>query len=154
MGQKKYYPNRRLKEARELRGWSQDQLTEKLGLADKTTVSRWERGIAVPHPSSRHKLVKLFKVSIQQLGFFQEGEEDASKLLRLPHPATPLLGRDLELEEIQNLLRQRCVQLLTLFGTGGVGKTRVGIEVAAHMSQYFSDGLCFVPLATVSDPAL
>src|SRR5579859_5303826 len=72
----------------------------------------------------------------------------------MPRPSTPLLGREQELEGIKNRLLQQNVQLLTLLGTGGVGKTRVGIEVAAHIREYFSDGLCFVPLATVSDPAL
>src|SRR5205814_8528010 len=73
---------------------------------------------------------------------------------KIPRPSTRLFGRDQEIEDIKVRLLQQDVQLLTLLGSGGVGKTRVGIEIASQMRQHFSDGLCFVPLATVSDPAL
>lgn len=156
MSQKKYHSNQKLREARELRGWSQEDVAEQLGeFVDKSTVSRWERGVAIPQPHYRRKLAELFQRSVQELGFVKENEESASQpFYKVPRPLTPLLGREQELEEIKNRLLQQNVQLLTLLGTGGVGKTRVGIEVAAHVREYFSDGLCFVPLATVSDPAL
>lgn len=156
MHQKKYHPNHKLREARELRGWSQEDVAEQLGeLVDKSTVSRWERGVAIPQPHYRQKLAELFQTSVQELGVFNGREKYASKqFYKMPRRSTPLLGREQELEGIKNCLLQQGVQLLTLLGTGGVGKTRVGIEVASRLRQHFADGLCFVSLATVSDPDL
>jgi transcriptional regulator with XRE-family HTH domain len=57
MSQKKYHSNQKLREARELRGWSQEDVAEQLGeFVDKSTVSRWERGVAIPQPHYRRKL--------------------------------------------------------------------------------------------------
>jgi predicted ATPase/DNA-binding XRE family transcriptional regulator len=156
MGQKKYIRNQKLREARELRGWSQQNVAEQLGLSvDKSTVSRWERGVAVPQPHYRQKLAEIFQTNVQELGFLKDPERSTRKpLYKIPRLSTPLFGRDQEIENIKVRLLQQDVQLLTLLGSGGVGKTRVGIEIASQMRQHFSDGLCFVPLATVCDPAL
>ena len=72
----------------------------------------------------------------------------------LPRQPTPFLGREREVAEVVALLRRPDVQLLTLIGPGGTGKTRLGLQVAAEVLDDFPDGVFFVPLAPLSDPDL
>jgi predicted ATPase/DNA-binding CsgD family transcriptional regulator len=72
----------------------------------------------------------------------------------LPTSLTPLVGRERELAAVCALLSRPEVRLVTLIGTGGVGKTRLALEVAAAASSDFADGICFVALAALTDPAL
>ncbi len=72
----------------------------------------------------------------------------------LPVYLTPLLGREQEVQEVCSLLQRPEVRLLTLTGPGGIGKTRLSVQVATQLAGYFSDGVYFVPLASVSNPDL
>lgn len=71
----------------------------------------------------------------------------------LPAQATPLIGREAELARLADLLEQPAYRLITLTGPGGIGKTRLALE-AAELDYDFPDGVCFVALAPVTDPAL
>src|ERR687894_101285 len=77
-----------------------------------------------------------------------------SRTNNLPLQATPLIGREREVEAVCGLLRSSETRLLTLLGPGGTGKTRVGLQVAAELADGFEDGVFFVPIATITDPAL
>src|SRR6266566_7380693 len=72
----------------------------------------------------------------------------------LPIQPTPFIGRAQEVQECLHLLRRDEVRLLTLTGPGGIGKTRLALQVAAQLSDLFPDGLYFVNLAPLRDPGL
>ena len=72
----------------------------------------------------------------------------------LPSPLTRLVGRDRELEELGGVLADPDVRLVTLTGTGGVGKTRLLLELARNQESRHADGALFVALDAVTDPAL
>src|SRR5262249_11237634 len=72
----------------------------------------------------------------------------------LPLAPTPLVGREREEAAVVHLLRHRHARLVTLLGPPGVGKTGLAIQVAASCAADFADGVAFVPLAPVTDPAL
>lgn len=68
----------------------------------------------------------------------------------LPRPATSFIGREQELPEVASLISTR--RLVTLTGPGGVGKTRLALEVVNRMAGGFGDGIYWVELASVRDP--
>jgi predicted ATPase/DNA-binding SARP family transcriptional activator len=74
--------------------------------------------------------------------------------LKLPAAVTSFVGRQHDVEECVALLRAEPVRLLTLTGTGGIGKTRLAREVAATLAGEFRDGVYFVGLARLTDPGL
>jgi predicted ATPase/DNA-binding CsgD family transcriptional regulator len=73
---------------------------------------------------------------------------------RLPRPLTSLIGRDVESDSVISLVTDAGVQLVTLTGPGGIGKTRLAIQVARQAADRFRDGVVFVALANVRDPKL
>jgi predicted ATPase len=71
----------------------------------------------------------------------------------LPAPATPFVGRRAEVDAVAGLLRGD-TRLVTLTGPGGAGKTRVALRAAHELAGAFADGVWFVGLAALVDPAL
>lgn len=73
--------------------------------------------------------------------------------LRIFAQLTPFVGRASELTTLLRLLDQPNVRLVTLLGTGGVGKTRLALAAAEAVQQEFLNGVAFVPLASLTDAA-
>src|SRR5581483_4768064 len=72
----------------------------------------------------------------------------------LPAPVTRLIGRQWAVERLRQLLGRNDIRLITLFGPGGSGKTRLALHVAAEMLTAFPHGVWFVTLTGISDPAM
>ena len=70
----------------------------------------------------------------------------------LPHEPTPLLGRDDELQHLDELLQDPTCRLVSLVGPGGIGKTKLGIEAARGQLDRFPDGVFVVTLASLANP--
>jgi predicted ATPase len=101
----------------------------------------------------RHRLKDLTEPQpLYQLG---DGEFPPLKTLyqtNLPVQPTPLVGREAELATVLGLLSSS--RLVTLTGAGGSGKTRLGLQAAAELVDDYKDGIWWVPLAALRDPAL
>src|SRR5262249_35166342 len=72
----------------------------------------------------------------------------------LPVPATPFLGREVELAAVGGMLTEPGSRLVSLTGSGGTGKTRLALQAVAEASEQFRDGGFWVPLAPLRDPGL
>jgi len=78
----------------------------------------------------------------------------AARLATLPMPRSRLIDREQELVQAKTLLQEEDVGLVTLTGPGGVGKTRLALQVAADLAPQFADGVAFISLAALRDPLL
>ena len=72
----------------------------------------------------------------------------------LPTPLTTLIGREQDVSAVLARLKDNHVRLITLTGAPGVGKTRLALQVAAELRHSFEDGITFVRLSSIRDPAL
>ena len=90
---------------------------------------------------------------------YQFGDDDFAPVrslsrTNLPVPPTQFLGRERELAELVLLASEERARLVTVTGAGGIGKTRIALQAAVELAENHADGVFWVPLAALSDPAL
>ncbi|HUX21312.1 MAG TPA: tetratricopeptide repeat protein, partial [Spirochaetia bacterium] len=96
----------------------------------------------------------VFELRIaEQNDTFPELKSLDAHLHNLPMEPTPLIGREEELERLEKELLGSHVHLLTLVGPGGIGKTRMGLQIAADLIDSFPDGVYVIDLASIREPS-
>src|SRR5580704_14575209 len=82
------------------------------------------------------------------------GRQAELRQANIPVQRTVFVGREKEIASAKELLLSKDVRLLTITGPGGIGKTRLGLEIASALQEYFPGGVHFVPLSPLRDPGL
>ena len=150
-----------LKALREVAGFTQEELATIAGLSVHA-VSALERGERRrPHVET----VRALSAALDLTGATRDAfvgsaraPADATAVdelsgAALPLPLTALLGRDADVETLRNRLADPATRLITLIGPGGVGKTRLALELARTIAAEGTTRVVFVPLAAIQDPA-
>ncbi len=76
------------------------------------------------------------------------------RVRNVPALLTPLIGREHELQAARDLLMYPEVRLVTLTGSGGIGKTHLALALGNELTEVFADGACFVSLESITEPQL
>lgn len=149
-----------LKALREAAGFTQEELATIAGLSVHA-VSALERGQRRrPHPDTVRALSSALDLEPRARNAFvaaarpstDDPSTDPPDVARLPRLPTPLLGREREVEELCQWLEHPAARLITLVGAGGVGKTRLAIEIAHAVAGDRTSRVFFVAMETVAGP--
>jgi transcriptional regulator with XRE-family HTH domain len=150
----------RLRALRERAGLTQEALASLAGLSPNA-ISDLERGRRRrPYAHTVNALGQALALGEDEVTALRASvaapalDRAPVALAPLPVPPTPLIGREDDAETVRQLLHGDGPRLVTLVGAGGVGKTRLALEVAGGRQERFPDGVVFVTLAAVMDPAL
>jgi predicted ATPase/DNA-binding XRE family transcriptional regulator len=145
-------------------GLTQEELAERANLSVRG-LSDLERGLKqAPHRSTVQMLAEALELSEEDRRILEGAiprrrgpvptPEHSPPTVALPLPPTAFIGRKREVEEVRAMLLRNEVRLLTLTGPGGVGKTRLALRAAEYAVDHFPDGVTFVSLGSLADPAL
>lgn len=141
----------RLRRYRLRAGLTQEELAERAELSPRGLMYL-ERDERRPQPGTVRRLAGALELSDRErLDFLHPPSVPIPT--NLPDDPTPFIGRTRELEQVSGLFQKSHIRLVTLTGAGGSGKTRLALRVARHLPR-FQDGIFFVSLAPLTDPAL
>jgi predicted ATPase/transcriptional regulator with XRE-family HTH domain len=144
---------------------SQEALAERAGLSARA-IGDLERGThRVPRLETVRLLADALRLGAASRAELLAAHPQAAAPVRRDHershppavlrvPPTRLIGRETEAASVAQVLAQDDVPLVTLTGPGGTGKTRLALAVAAGALDHYPDGVCFVDLSPLTDPAL
>src|SRR6186997_145302 len=150
-----------LKALRDAAGFTQEELATIAGLSVHA-VSALERGERRrPHVETVRALsaaLDLTRAARDALVASARAAADPKAVdelsgVSLPLAMTPLLGRDTEVQTLREWLTDPVARLITLTGPGGVGKTRLAMEIARAIATEGAIRVLFVPLAAIRNPA-
>jgi len=148
-----------LKRYRTAAGLTQEALAARAQLSART-IADLERGInRIPRYDTLELLLEALSLTVQQRALLlatvrPEMTAPLPRTRSLSLPPTALIGREQEMARALTFLQRDGVRLLTLTGLSGVGKTRLGIQLAQELGERFEDGVVFVALAPLRDPSL
>jgi transcriptional regulator with XRE-family HTH domain len=129
-----------IQRARELLGMTQEKLAEEIG-AGKISVSRWEREAQKMSLYFQSRLADLFGLELWELGYLQEGDDQASQVLpNVPFRRNPYFtGYDEVIEALHDRLvaEKDGVTIETISGLGGIGKTQLMLEYAFRYRKVY-----------------
>jgi predicted ATPase/transcriptional regulator with XRE-family HTH domain len=153
-----------VKMRRNLLGLTQRELAQRIGCS-LSVIQKIEIDARQPSPQMAQLLAEHLDLAPDEQPAFlhlarHQGNATLSPLPivatrkpgnNLPTPLTPFIGREWEVTAVRAILLRPEVRLLTIIGPPGIGKTRLGMQVAAQVQEDFADGVCFITLAPVSD---
>jgi transcriptional regulator with XRE-family HTH domain len=169
-----------LKSQRRRLDWTQDHLAAN-AFCSVSTIRKIESGDLTPSRALAEQLAQTFAIPPQKqadfLAFARGLSADflagaalkesslpftdipvrsapEATIYHPPAPLTALIGREREVQSGVALLRRANVRVMTLVGPPGAGKTRLSLALGEALHLDFAQGVCFVPLAPISDPAL
>jgi predicted ATPase/DNA-binding CsgD family transcriptional regulator len=133
------------------RGLTNQQIADRLGLT-RGTVKAHTHNIYSKLDVADRGEARLRASALGLITFDEQVSTDADTDQPELSPLTPLIGRSRELGELSAMLADERIRLITLLGAGGMGKTRLALEITRRASQdLFKDGVTFIPLAAVAD---
>ncbi len=149
---------------------TQQELADRVGCAT-TTIVKLENETRRPSREMAARLADVLGLSPAERGPFlnaarrkersrahhlvgsspaHEATPAGRRSIPLPVPLLPLIGRDGEMAVLRDLFARREGRLVTIVGPGGIGKTRLALQVAAELAPQFADGISFVPTASLT----
>lgn len=117
-------------------------------------IRKLEQGTRRPTRDVVAALANALQVPPEVRAHWERAASPIPGLSTLPPTATSFVGRESEIGALRELLLDKRVRLVTIVGPGGVGKTRLAVEATADLASDFPDGIFFVSLSPVEDPAL
>ncbi|HEY6411591.1 MAG TPA: helix-turn-helix domain-containing protein, partial [Ktedonobacteraceae bacterium] len=151
-----------LRRYRTAAGFTQEALAAHAQISART-IADLERGVnRTPRHDTFELLLSALSLTAQQRALFLAMVRpemtvtavETPSLSRFPLPPTSLIGRTQEMTRALTQLRNDGMRLLTLTGPAGIGKTRLGLQIAREMGEHFTYGVVFVPLATLGKAEL